>query len=111
MAESPVSSNRTEKVPTMNSRAKLFPDIPKRTALCGVCRGKLHSKKMRENTTASFSRVLKRLGRAKVSAELEEAFLKWLDNHNMVIQSPLASDMLLVSDPESPGNKKRMNKI
>jgi hypothetical protein len=29
----------------------------------------------------------------------------------MVIQSPLASDTLLVSDPENPGNKKGMNKI
>jgi hypothetical protein len=29
----------------------------------------------------------------------------------MVIQSSLASDTLLVSDPENPGNKKRMNKI
>jgi hypothetical protein len=110
MAESPVSSNSTGKVPTMNSRAKLFPDIPKRTALRGMCRGKLHRKNMRDSNV-SFSRVMKRLGRTKVSVELEEAFLKWLDNHNMVIQSPLASDTLLVSDPENPGNKKRMNKI
>jgi hypothetical protein len=29
----------------------------------------------------------------------------------MVIQSPLAADTLLVSDPENPGSKKRMNKI
>jgi hypothetical protein len=29
----------------------------------------------------------------------------------MVIQSPLASETLLVSDPRNPGNKKRMNKI
>jgi hypothetical protein len=29
----------------------------------------------------------------------------------MVIQSPLASDTLLVSDPENPGNRKRMSKI
>jgi hypothetical protein len=29
----------------------------------------------------------------------------------MVIQSPLAADTLLVSDPDFPGNKKRMNKI
>jgi hypothetical protein len=66
---------------------------------------------MRKNKTVSFSRVLKRLGMTKVSAQSEGAFLKWLDNHNMVIQSHLASDTLLVSDPESPGNKKRMNKI
>jgi hypothetical protein len=94
----------------MIARAKLFPDIPKRTALRGMCRGKLHRKYMRENNS-SFSQVLKRLGRTKVSVQLEEAFLKWLDNHNIVIQSPLASGTLLVSDPENPGNKIRMNKI
>jgi hypothetical protein len=55
--------------------------------------------------------VLKRLGRTKVSVQLEEAFFKWLDNHDMVIQSLLASDTLPVSDQENPGNKKRMNKI
>jgi hypothetical protein len=75
-----------------------------------MTRGKYHRKNMRDSNV-SFSRVLKRLGRTKVSVQLEEAFLKWLDNHNMVIQSPLASDTLLVSDPENPGNKKRMNKI
>jgi hypothetical protein len=68
-------------------------------------RGKCHRKNLRENKV-SFSQVLKRLGRKKVSIQLEESFLKWLDNHNMVIQSPLASDTLLVSDPENPGNKK-----
>jgi hypothetical protein len=66
---------------------------------------------MRKNKTVSFSRVLKQLGRTKVSAQLEEAFLKWLHNHNMVIQSPLASDILLVSNPESSGSSKRMNRI
>jgi hypothetical protein len=108
MAESPVSSNYTGTIPSMTSRARLFPDIPKRTALRGMGRGKHHRKNIRENDNVSFSRVLKRLGHTKVSVQLEEAFLKWLDNHNMVIQSPLASDNLLVSDPENPGNKKRM---
>jgi hypothetical protein len=51
---------------------------------------------MRENENVSFSCVLKQLGSKKVSYQLEEAFLKWLDNHNMVIQSPLATDTLLV---------------
>jgi hypothetical protein len=46
-------------------------------------RGKLHRKNMRENKKGSFSRVLKRLGRTKVSAELEASFLEWLDNQNM----------------------------
>jgi hypothetical protein len=69
-------------------------------------RGKVHRKNMRENDFVSFSQILKRLGNKKVSCQLEETFLKWLDNHNMVIQSPLASDTLLVSDPENPGNKK-----
>jgi hypothetical protein len=76
----------------------------------GMKRGKVHRKNMRENTVY-FSRILKRLGNKKVSHQLEEAFLKWLDNNNMVIQSPLASDTLLVSDPDNPGNEKRMNKI
>jgi hypothetical protein len=111
MAESPASSNCIGKVPTITSRARLFPDIPKTTVVRGMDRGKLHRKNMRENKQVSFSRVLKRLGTKKVSYQLEEAFLKWLDNHNMVIQSPLASDTLLVSDPENPGNKKGMNKI
>jgi hypothetical protein len=66
---------------------------------------------VRENNESTFSRVLKRLGRQKVNQKLEDAFLKWLDNHSMVIQSPLAADTLLVSDPKHPGNKKRMNKI
>jgi hypothetical protein len=110
MAESPVSSNCTGKVPTLTSRARLLPDVPKTTVFGGMKRGKYHRKNMRDSNV-SFSRVLKRLGRTKVSVQLEEAFLKWLDNHNMVIQSPLASDTLLVSDPENPGNKKRMNKI
>ena len=77
MAESPPSSNCTRKVPTVSSRARLFPKIPKTTVKGGMNRGKRHRKNMRENTTAAFSRVLKRLGRTKVSAELEEAFLKW----------------------------------
>jgi hypothetical protein len=37
-------------------------------------RGKGHHKNMRENKV-SFSQVLKRLGRTKVSVQLEEAFL------------------------------------
>jgi hypothetical protein len=111
MAESPLSSNCTGSVPSITSRARLFPNIPKTTVVRGMGRGKLHRKNMRENKNVSFSCVLKRLGSKKVSVELEEAFLKWLDNHNMVIQSPLASDTLLVSDPKSPGNKKRMDKI
>jgi hypothetical protein len=111
MAESPVSSNCTTTVPTVISQVRLFPDIPKATVVRGMGRGKFHRKNMRENKAVSFSRVLKRLGRTKVSVQLEEAFLKWLDNHNMVIQSPLASDTLLVSDPENPGNEKRINKI
>jgi hypothetical protein len=106
MAESPVSSNCIGKVPTITSRARLFPDIPKTTFVRGMGIGKVHRKK-----TVSFSRVLKRLGNKKVSCQLEEAFLKWLDNHSIVIQNPLATDTLLVSDPENPGNKKRMNKI
>jgi hypothetical protein len=66
---------------------------------------------MRENSNTEFSRVLKRLGKQKVSWQLEEDFLKWLDNHSMVIQSPLASDTLLVSDRNNPGSKIRKNKI
>jgi hypothetical protein len=110
MAESPVSSNCTGSVPSITSRARLFPDIPKTTVIGGMKRGKCHRKNMRDNKV-SFSRVLKQLGNKKVSYQLEEVFLKWLDNHNMVIQSPLASDTLLVSDPGNSGNKKRMNKI
>jgi hypothetical protein len=110
MAESPVSSNCTGSVPSITSRARLFPHIPRTTVVGGMKRGKCHRKNMRDNKV-SFSRVLKRLGRTKVSVQLEEAFLKWLDNHNMVIQSPLAADTLLVSDPENPGTRKRMNKI
>jgi hypothetical protein len=110
MAKSPVSSNCTASVPSITSRARLFPQIPKTTVKGCMKRGKGHHKNMRENKV-SFSQVLKQLGRKKVSVQLEEAFLKWLDNHNVVIQSPLASDTLLVSDPENPGNKKRMNKI
>jgi hypothetical protein len=111
MPESPVSSNYTGTVPSMASRARLFPNIPKRTAIRGMGRGKHHRKNMRENDSVSFSRVLKQLGTKKVSVQLEEAFLKWLDNHNIAIQSPLASDTLLVSDPENPDNKKRINTI
>jgi hypothetical protein len=103
MAESPVSSNCTGKVPTITSRARLFPDVPITTVIGGMKRGKCHRKNMRENQV-SFSRMLKRLGNKKVSVQLELAFLKWLDNNNMVIQSPLASDTLLVSDPKNPGN-------
>jgi hypothetical protein len=40
MAESPVSSNCKGKVSTDTSRAKLFPDIPKTTVVCGMNRGK-----------------------------------------------------------------------
>jgi hypothetical protein len=60
MAESPVSSNYTGTVPSMASRARLFRDNPKRTALRGMGRGKHHWKNMRENYNVSFSRVLKR---------------------------------------------------
>jgi hypothetical protein len=54
MAESPVSSNCIGKVPTITSRAKLFPDIPKSTVVRGMGRGKVHKKNMRENKTVSF---------------------------------------------------------
>jgi hypothetical protein len=111
MAESPVSANCTGSDLSITSRSRLFPDIPKTTVIgSGMRRGKFHRKNMRENKKVSFSRVLKRLGTTKVSPELEASFLEWLDNHNMVIQSPLASDTLLVSDPEIPSNRKRMNK-
>jgi hypothetical protein len=36
MAESPVSSNCTGSDPTINSRARLFPDIPKTTVIGGM---------------------------------------------------------------------------
>jgi hypothetical protein len=59
MAESPVSSNCIGKVPTITSRAKLFPDIPKTTVVHGMNRSKVHWRNMRENNNVSFSRVLK----------------------------------------------------
>jgi hypothetical protein len=111
LAESPPSSNCTGTVPSLSSRTKLFPDIPKTAIVRAIKRGKVHRQNMRENNEITFSRVLKRLGRQKVNQKLENAFLKWLDNHSMVIQSPLAADTLPVSDPKHPGNKKRMNKI
>jgi hypothetical protein len=76
MAESPVSSYFTGPVPTMASRARLFPTIPKTTVVSGMKRGKFHRKNMRENKDTFFSKVLERLGSKKVSYQLEEAFLK-----------------------------------
>jgi hypothetical protein len=77
MTESPVSSNCTGAVPpTVVSRARLFLNIPKATVVRGMGRGKLHRKNMRKNKTVSFSCVSKRLGRTKVSAELEATFFK-----------------------------------
>ena len=111
MAESPISSNSTTLVPTLACRTKLFPDIPPRTFKECMIRAKIHRKKMRDSTNTLFSRVLKRLGRTKVTPELHMEFLRWLDNHHMVIQSPLASDTLLVPDANNPGTKKRTNKI
>ena len=111
MAESPISSNRTTTVPSIACRTRLFPGIPKNTLTRCMSRGKAHRKKMRENTGTLFGRVLKRLGRSKVTAELHAEFLVWLDKHNMVIQSPLASDTLLVPDGTTSGVKKRVNKI
>jgi hypothetical protein len=56
MAESPVSSNYTGTIPSMISRARLFPNVPKRRALLrGMGRGKHHRKNMRENKNVSFS--------------------------------------------------------
>ncbi|OEU12087.1 hypothetical protein FRACYDRAFT_244337 [Fragilariopsis cylindrus CCMP1102] len=68
LAESPVSSNRGIKVPSLACRMRLFPDIPDMTLYNSMTRGKIHRKKMRENTGTIFGRVLKRLGRTKVTA-------------------------------------------
>ncbi|OEU19451.1 hypothetical protein FRACYDRAFT_235505 [Fragilariopsis cylindrus CCMP1102] len=111
MAESPISSNRTTTVPSIACRTRLFPDIPKNTLTRCMSRAKAHRKNMRDNNGTVFGRVLKRLGRTKVTAKLHTEFLRWLDNHNMVIQSPLASDTLLVPDGTTSGVKKRVNKI
>jgi hypothetical protein len=61
MAESPVSSNCTGNVPTITTRARLFPNFPKTTVIGGMKRGKCHRKNMRDSNV-SFSRVLKQLG-------------------------------------------------
>ncbi|OEU12948.1 hypothetical protein FRACYDRAFT_243200 [Fragilariopsis cylindrus CCMP1102] len=111
LAESPISSNRTTYVPTLASRTRLFPDIPTRTFKQCMIRAKVHRQNMRDSNGTVFGRVLKRLGRSKVTAELHAEFLVWLDKHNMVIQSPLASDTLLVPDGTTSGVKKRVNKI
>jgi len=111
MAESPISSNRTGNVPSVAARVRLFPAIPKTTARRNMNTGKVHRGNMRDKKGTVFSRVLKKLGHTKVTLKLQADFLLWLDNHNMVIQSPLAADTLLIPDPKNPGNKKRMNKI
>ncbi|OEU12947.1 hypothetical protein FRACYDRAFT_243199 [Fragilariopsis cylindrus CCMP1102] len=111
MAESPISSNRTTTVPSIASRTRLFSGIPYITLTRCMSRAKAHRKNMRDNNGTVFGRVLKRLGRTKVTPELHMEFLHWLDRHNMVIQSPLASDTLLVPDGTIRGVKKRVNKI
>ncbi|OEU19555.1 hypothetical protein FRACYDRAFT_235613 [Fragilariopsis cylindrus CCMP1102] len=111
MAESPISSNRTTTVPSIACRTRLFPGIPRITLTRCMSRAKAHRKNMLDNNGTVFGRVLKRLGRTKVTPELHVEFLHWLDNHNMVIQSPLASDTLLVPDGSTRGVKKRVNKI
>ncbi|OEU07188.1 hypothetical protein FRACYDRAFT_251490 [Fragilariopsis cylindrus CCMP1102] len=111
MAESPISSNRTTTVPSIASRTRLFSGIPYITLTRCMSRAKAHRKNMRDNNGTVFGRVLKRLGRTKVTPELHAEFLRWLDNHHMVIQSPLASDTLLVPDGTTSGVKKRVNKI
>ena len=113
MGDSPTTTtNNIEKPPPMKFRARLFSKIPISTFSRQMKKGKVHRKKMREQpSTTTFSRVLKRLGRKKVSKELEKEFYEWLDNHNMVIQSPLANDTILVKDPNNPNNKIRINKI
>jgi hypothetical protein len=63
LAESPPSSNITVPVPSLASRVKLFPDIPKNTVVRAIIRGKVHRQKMRENKGTTFSRVLERLGK------------------------------------------------
>ncbi|OEU18324.1 hypothetical protein FRACYDRAFT_236601 [Fragilariopsis cylindrus CCMP1102] len=102
MAESPISSI---------AQQQLFSGIPSITLTRCMSRAKAHRKNMRDNNGTVFGRVIKRLGRTKVTPELHVEFLRWLDNHNMVIQSPLASDTLLVPDANNPGTKKRINKI
>ena len=49
---------------------------------------------------------MKRLDRKKVSLKLESKFLDWLHKHNMVIESPIASDTILVLDPLNPTEDK-----
>ena len=46
-----------------------------------------------------------------MSPQLKEEFLDWLEEHNMVIQSPIANDTLLVRDPNNPSRKIRVNKL
>ena len=46
-----------------------------------------------------------------MSPQLKEEFLDWLEKHNMVIQSPIANDTLLVRDPNNPSRKIRVNKL
>ena len=46
-----------------------------------------------------------------MSPQLKKEFLDWLEKHNMVIQSPIANDTLLVRDPNNPSRKIRVNKL
>merc|ERR1711884_394374 len=105
MAESPESSNQTSKPPTLSAQAALFPSIPKTTVISGMKRGRKHRKKMREEHDTIYSKVIKRLGKKKVSPQLEEEFLVWLKNHDMVVQSPIVKDSILVRDPSNPRQK------
>ena len=111
MAPSPESSAFTNKVPTLISWEKLFPNIAKSTVKKGMMKGQQHWKLIRENSNTKFAAIVKRLGR-KISLELKLAFLDWLNKHSMVIESPIAKDTLLVPDHNNPGGTKvQMNKI
>ena len=65
LAPSPQSSASSSKVPTLDSRARLFPNIPKSTVAKGMLRGQKHRKLIRENSNTKFAAIIKRLGRKK----------------------------------------------
>ena len=79
IADSPESSNRSNKIPSLKSRCELFPSLPHSTVTRGLKQGKIRRRRIREDPSASYSRVVRKLRGKKVSPQLKEKFLDWME--------------------------------
>jgi hypothetical protein len=108
-ADSPNAQQNT--VPSKQSRIKALG--LKRTSGYRLLKNmsKKRSDLHNDEYSVSWSTVKKRKGYSKVSPQLRKKLYEWFLNHPQVIASPIASDTLLLKDPDDPTKKIRVGKL